>query len=288
MTKFFVAYQPLFDLILINSVIAFGQAFVLRAGIFSLAIAPLAAIGAYVAAVLTQRYGAPMPVGLVAASLAGLVVSSILAIPLSRLRGVFQAIATIAFMQIVISLTLYAEEWTGGAMGLNGIPKLVTTGTLVVATLLVAYLYHAVGSSGIGRAFQLAREDETVAVALGVNVARYHALAFALSGAVVGLGGGLLAYNTYSLAAEQFGFGFLVTALAAVIVGGQGSTFGPFLGAALLTALPELMRPLADQRLVLNGILLMVVMILLPDGLVDSTLAALRRRRQNARLRHGG
>jgi branched-chain amino acid transport system permease protein len=275
----FISYEPLLDLILINSCIAFSQAFVLRAGIFSLAIAPLASIGAYVAAVLTLRYNVPMWQGLLAATAAGSLTSGILAIPLSRLRGVFQAIATIAFMQIVISLTLYAEEWTGGAMGLNGIPKLASTGTLLVMLMAVAYLYHAVGISGLGRVFQLTREDETVAVALGINVARYHALAFAISGAVAGLGGGLLAYNTYSLSPEQFGFGFLVAALAAVVVGGQRLTFGPILGAALLTVLPELIRPLADQRLILNGLLLMAVMILLPDGIVDTLAEKYRVRR---------
>jgi branched-chain amino acid transport system permease protein len=284
-SNFFVSYQPFLDLILINTCIAFAQAFVLRAGVFSLAIAPLAAIGAYVAAIFAQQWGGAAWQGLILATIAGTAVSSILAIPLGRLRGVFQAIATIAFMQIVISLALYSEGWTGGAMGLNGIPKLVTTELLVLIVAAIAYLYHAVSKSGLGRAFQLVREDETVAVSLGVNVVWYHMLAYALSGAIAGLSGGLLAYNTYSISPEQFGFGFLVAALASVVVGGQGSTFGPILGAAILTILPEAIRPLADQRLILNGILLMAVMILLPNGIVDTAIEKTRRRRVDATAR---
>lgn len=279
MISVFAAYQPLLDLMLINMCIAFAQAFVLRAGVFSLSIAPLAAIGAYAAAIATTRHGAPWWEGVAIAVVLSMLVSVVLAIPLGRLRGVFQAIATIAFMQIVISLTLYAEPWTGGAMGLDGIPKLVSTGLLAPMVVAVAYLYSAIGRSGIGRAFDLAREDETVAVSLGINVVGYHMLAFAMSGAVAGLSGALLAYNTYSVSAEQFGFGFLVAALASVVVGGQRSTFGPILGAAILTALPEIIRPVSDQRLVLNGVLLMVVMIMLPRGIVDTVLDKRRARR---------
>jgi branched-chain amino acid transport system permease protein len=173
-------------------------------------------------------------------------------------------------MQIVISLCLYAEALTGGAMGLNGIPKLVSNWQLVLAVAVVAYIYHQSGRSGLGRAFDVMREDEAVAAAIGIDVGKHHAIAFALSGAIAGFAGALIAYDTYSLSAQQFGFSFLVAALASVIVGGQRSTAGPIFGASLLTVLPELIRPLADQRLVLNGVILMVVMVFLPNGVVDT------------------
>ena len=136
--------------------------------------------------------------------------------------------------------------------------------------VLVATLMTVINRSGIGRAFDALRQDETVAVSLGISVSKYHALAFVLSGAVGGAGGGLFALNTYSIHAEQFGFPLLVSSLAAVVLGGRTSVFGPIVGAMLLAVLPELARPLADERLLVYGVILVVIIIYLPRGIVDT------------------
>jgi branched-chain amino acid transport system permease protein len=281
--QFFSIYQSLIDIVLINCCLAFSQYVVLRAGVFSLATSGIASIGAYTAAILTMRHGMPDWLGILAGTFLGMLTSIVLSIPLARLRGVFQAIATISFMQIVMSVTLYADGLTGGAIGIYGIPKLVSTGTLIIVVAALIWLLSLINASSIGRAFDVIREDETVAVSLGVSIVKYHTIAFALSGAIAGLAGALLTYNTRAIDPQQFGFSLMVTALAMVVMGGRVSVWGPVVGASVLTLLPELIRAFADQRSVTYGALLMIVIIYLPDGIVDTLKARWLRLSQKER-----
>jgi len=275
-------YQSILNIVLLNCGLALSQFVVLRAGVFSVATPALASIGAYTAGILTVRYGAGAAVGLIAAALAGIAVALVLSVPLARLRGVFQAIATVAFAQIVLSLSLYATELTGGANGLNGIPRLVDTPGLLVWIVAAVYVLACLSRSRTGFAFDAIRQDETVAVTLGISAVRYHTLAFALSGAIAGITGGLMAYHNRSVAPEEFGFGMLVTVLAYVVLGGRRSVLGPLVGAAILSLLPEIARPLADNRLIVHGAVLMLVITYLPHGIVDTLMIAYRRKATGA------
>lgn len=270
MTELFAAYRPLIDLILISIGFAYSQYVVLRAGSFSVGTAGFAALGAYAAAIANLRLGMPLWSCIAAGMLIGSLAAAVLSIPLARLRGVFQAIATLAFVQIVIALNLYAEPLTGGASGINNIPKLIDTSILIAVLAIEVYLLHCLSSLGMGRAFDALRQDETVAVSLGISVSRYHTAAFAISGALAGLNGSLLAFNSYTLIPEQFGFGFLVASIASVVLGGAVSILGPIVGTVVLTTLPEFARAVADQRFLLNGAVLMLVMVYLPHGIVDT------------------
>jgi len=266
------AFLPLAELAMIQCLLALSQYTVLRAGVFSVATAGYACLGAYSAAVLVTQYGVSPYMGIAAAALVGLIAGIVLSIPLALLRGTFQAIATTAFGEVVCAMALYAEPITQGAMGINGIPKVVGPLGLLVALVLVTILIVTISRSGIGRAFDAIRQDETVAVSLGVNVRKYHAFAFAISGTIGGLAGALLAFNTYSIVPEQFGYIMVVPVLAAVVLGGRVSVAGPIIGATILTILPELARPLAAQRFFLQGGILIFVMVYLPDGIVDTVL----------------
>jgi branched-chain amino acid transport system permease protein len=279
MIDFFIAYRTLFDIFLLHTGYALGQYIVLRAGVFSVANAGLTAIGAYLAAGLTTKLGVHPYLSLVAATLAGTAVALLLSWPLARLRGVYQAISTLAFVQVVLSLNIYAESITGGAMGMNNIPKVVGTWTLLIAVAAVVYLMLAISATRLGRAFDAVRQDEAVAVSLGVSVRWTQSVAFAISGAVCGLFGGLEAFHGYALEPNQFGFPFLVAALSYVVLGGRRSVLGPIVGAAFLVALPEISRPLAEYRMLVYGMLLMLVIAYLPRGLVDTGLEALHKRR---------
>jgi branched-chain amino acid transport system permease protein len=277
MNNLLLAYQPLFDLFLLSCGLALSQYVVLRAGVFSIATVGIASLGAYTATILTMRYGLGLVVTLPAATLVGLAAGVALSVPLARLRGPYQAIATLAFVQIVASIALYAEDLTGGAMGINNIPKTVGTWSLLIAVGGIAYFMLAISSTGIGRAFDAVRQDETVAGALGVSPAYYHALAFAISGAIAGLFGALQSAYLYTVEPNQFGFQLLTTTLAAVILGGRQSVAGPIVGAAIMAGLPEIARPLTDNRLLLNGLLLMFMIAHLPHGIVDGLLMKWRR-----------
>jgi branched-chain amino acid transport system permease protein len=284
MTGALAGYQSILNLVLLNCGLALSQFVVLRAGVFSVATPALASIGAYAAGIAALSFGAGAATGLLAATAAGTLTGLLLSLPLARLRGVFQAIATVALVQIVLSLALYATDITGGANGLNGIPRMIGTPELLLFIAGVVYLLGSLGRSRIGHAFDAIRQDETVAVTLGISAVAHQALAFGLSGAIAGLTGGLMAYHNRSVVPEEFGFSMLVTVLAYVVLGGRRSVLGPLVGAAILTLLPEVARPLADNRLIVHGAVLMLVIAYLPHGIVD-TLQIARRRRITAAAR---
>ena len=279
MMQFLLSNQPIFDFFLLALGFAYSQQIVLRCGVFSLATAAFAALGAYASALLLTRFGMPAYVDIAAALLIGALAGWLVSIPLAHLRGVYQAIATLGLVEVIVSLALYAEPLTGGAIGLNSLPKLVGTPTLLVAVLATGYLVHAISGSGLGRSFDALRQDEMVASSLGVSSRKNHALAFVLSGAIGGLFGGLQALYSYSVQPNQFGFAFMVASLTAIILGGRRSLLGPAIGAAILTLLPELARPLDEYRPLVNGVILILVVVFLPQGAGDTLFAALRQRR---------
>ena len=283
MSQFIAGYLPLFDLYLLHLGLAFSQYIVLRAGVFSLATAAFAGIGAYTAGIFAVKLGMHPVLGLAAGTLTGMGAALFLSIPLARLRGVYQAIATVAFIQIVVSLNIFSEGLTGGAMGLNGIPKTVGTGVLIVAAAAATYLVWAIEKGRLGRAFNAIRQDEAVAASLGISITWHQALAFAISGALAGLFGGLEAYHSYALDPNQLGFHLLITVLSYVILGGRNSVIGPLIGTAILIILPELARPLAENRMIIYGIMLIIVINYLPKGIADTAIDSFRARRLKRR-----
>jgi branched-chain amino acid transport system permease protein len=279
MINFFYTYQSLFDHILVYSLLAMSQYVVLRAGVFSLGTAGFAALGAYGTALLITKGGWSPVAAIAAGALLGAAMSAVLAFPLSRLRGVFQAVATLAFVQIVLSGTQNWVSLTNGALGVNGIPKVASTPVLLAVVAVVVFLLVAMGRYSVGRAMDVIREDETVAVSLGISVPYYHRIAFILSGLLAGLGGALQATSSYAITPNEFGFSMLVAALAMVVLGGRTTVWGALIGATILTSLPELFRVFADYRNVVQGILLMLVIVYLPRGVADTALGKLRDRR---------
>jgi branched-chain amino acid transport system permease protein len=278
MINFIQTYRPLFDLFLINAGFALSQYIVLRAGVFSIATVGIVAIGAYVAGISMTTIGLSIWMAAPAAALAGLSVGLLLSIPLARLRGPYQAIATLAFVQIVASIALFAEDLTGGATGLYNIPRQVSTLGLLGCLLVCIYVLWSLGRSRVGRIFDALRQDEAVAGCFGVSISFHHTLAFALSGMIAGLFGALQAGYIYSIAPQQYGFGLLAIVLAAVILGGRRSVSGPLIGAAIMTFLPELGRPFAEYRLLLVGALLVVVVVFMPRGISEGLSSLLRRK----------
>ena len=276
MIEFLASYGSLADLILFNSLLAFSQYIVLRAGLFSLGTAAFAALGAYAAALCVTKAGLPASAGLAAALAIGTVAGAMVALPLSRLRGVFQALATLALVQIVLSAAINATSITNGSIGINSIPKSVGTSVLLGTVLVVVLLLRALGANSVGRAFDVIREDETVAVTLGISVHKHHMIAFILSGAIAGLPGGLHALNSYSITPGVFGFQMLVNVLAMVVLGGSMTVWGALCGAIILSLLPELFRVFSDYRMVMHGLLLGLVIIFLPRGVADTLIVKWR------------
>jgi branched-chain amino acid transport system permease protein len=224
-------------------------------------------IGAYTASILTMNYGWPFPAAIAAGMAAPALVAFVIGKPTLRLSGVYLAMATLAFGEVVRLVVIRAEGLTGGALGLNGIPQLTQWWHVLLAVVLVLAFLARLRRSKIGRAFEAIKEDETAAGLMGIDVNGHKMLAFALGAAIAGLAGVLNAHLTFFIGPQEFGFDRGVEILTMTILGGINSLFGPVLGALIITLLPELLRSFKDYRAVANGLILVVIVLFLPKGL---------------------
>jgi branched-chain amino acid transport system permease protein len=138
---------------------------------------------------------------------------------------------------------------------------------------------YAITRSRIGRAFDAIRQNEAVAASLGVSIVRHQALAFVIAGALAGVYGSLEAFHSYTLVPSQFGFPALIAILSYVVFGGRNTILGPIVGTAILILLPEIVRPLADARMLVYGLLLIATINFLPRGIADTLIERARARR---------
>lgn len=270
MGELFTTYNAVIVFIGINGILAFSTYAVLIAGQLSLAQAAFASIAAFGSALLTINAGLPFPLVVVAGASMGAVAAAVLGLPTLRLRGVFLAIATLGFGEMVRIVALNLTV-TGGAQGLRGIPKVVGIWQVYLALALCAWFFARLRSTRLGLGLAALREDELAARAMGVDTVGYKLFAFVVSGAMAGLSGVLFAHFTRFIAPAQFGFERAVEALLYAIVGGISSWVGPILGAGFLTFLPELQRQIGVEagwlRPFINGLILLVVILFLPGGL---------------------
>lgn len=284
MTDFFQIYGFLFVMMAQQALLAMSLYYPLTAGQLSLATPGFYALGGYVAAIMgTNDMFAPLrefmgwtiyPLEWLIAILASALLAVVVGIPALRLRGIYLALATIAFVEILRVLSLNLTI-TGGAIGIFGIPQIFENrfeyiwlfGPLLVVMLLFSYRLER---TRVGRAFHAIREDELAADAMGIHATYYKVLAFVISAVLAGLVGAMSApfINTWN--ARQGTFDASIACLAYVLVGGSRSIYGPVLGAILLSALPEVLRPLQDSRLIINGLVLVVVSVYLPRGIAGA------------------
>jgi branched-chain amino acid transport system permease protein len=239
------------------------------AGMHSFGHAAYFGVGAYAAALLVLRAGASSEVALLLAPFVSALVAAPIAWFAVRLSGVYLAMATLGFGEVVRVLILNTEDWTGGALGLNGIPQLTQWWHVALAVLLTLFVLARMRRSKVGRAFEAIKEDETAAGLMGINVAGTKLLAFVLGAAIAGLAGALNAHLTFFIGPNEFGFDRGVEILTMTILGGTNGLTGPVLGSLILSLLPELLRAFKDFRLVVNGVILMVIVLFLPKGISD-------------------
>lgn len=267
--NFWSVYSNLVLSLGINGLLALSIWLTLACGMLALANAAFMGIGAYTASILTLTYGLPFPVAIAAGMAAPALVAFIIGKPTLRLSGVYLAMATLAFGEVVRIAVLNVESLTGGALGLNGIPQSTQWWHVALGLVLVLLMLWRVRRSKVGRAFEAIKEDETAAGLMGIDVAGHKMLAFVLGGAVAGLAGTLNAHLTFFIAPGEYGFNRAVDILTMAILGGIGSLTGPVLGATILTLLPEMLRGLGAFRLVVNGFILVLIVLFLPKGIWD-------------------
>jgi branched-chain amino acid transport system permease protein len=263
----FWTYQGLIYAIGINGLLALSMYAVLAVGQLSLAQAGFMAIGAYSSALLTVKLGTPFPLVLLAAMAIPALAALVIFTPTLRLSGVYLALATIGFGE-VLRIFLVNAEITGGALGLSGIPERADA-TIIYAALALALLgFTLVTRSRHGRAMEAIRQDEIAAGIMGIPLPAYKLAALIVSAMLAGLAGALNAHVSAFIGPNDYGFDAAVTILSFALLGGIGSPFGPVLGALILTLLPEILRPLHDFRLVVNGLIIVLAVLFMPRGLL--------------------
>ena len=260
-------YQNLVYALGVNGLLALSMYVVLAIGQLSMGQAAFMGLGAYSSALMTLKLGWPfwavLPLSVVTPVLFALAIGG----PTLRLSGVYLAIATIGLGEVLRAVYLNIDLF-GGALGLSGIPERAGVG-LIYGTLGAALVaLWLVGRSGIGRAMEAMREDETAAQVMGVPVARYRMAALVTSAALAGLAGALSAHVSSFIGPNEFGFEPAVTILSYVLLGGVGTPLAPVLGAWVLTLLPEVLRGFADARGIVNGLIIVVAVLFLPNGLL--------------------
>jgi branched-chain amino acid transport system permease protein len=275
------------------------------AGQLSLASPGFYALGGYIAAVLATRV-LPSAAGyssipsllleMVLAALAAGLLAIVVGVPALRLRGIYFALATIAFVEILRVLSLNLEI-TGGAVGIFGVPQPFATqlGYLwIVAPLLLAGMAFMwrLERTRAGRALVALREDELAADAMGVNPTYYKTLAFTMGAMLAGVVGAISAHFLNTWNARQGTFDASVSLLAFVLIGGSRTFVGPVVGGLVLTALPEVLRAMADVaglpawlarflkegRLIIFGTLIALGSVFFPRGLITPEILPGHRR----------
>jgi branched-chain amino acid transport system permease protein len=257
------------------------------AGILNLGYAAFFAIGAYTLALLTapephgimMDFWVALPIGVALSVVFGV----LLCIPVLRTRGDYLAIVTLGFGEIIRILAKSdALTWfTAGPKGVRDIggPSLLGVNLnnefyfmymIILGILLVALISRRLQQSRVGRAWMAMREDEDVAQGMGVHTLKYKILAFAIGAAFAGLGGAIFASRNKFVGPEDFTLLVSINVLCLVIIGGMGSIPGVVLGALVLKGLPEVLRELDDYRFLAFGMLLIVMMIIRPEGLWPS------------------
>jgi branched-chain amino acid transport system permease protein len=262
-------------------------------GQFSIGHAGFMAVGAYVSAALSVYVGAgwiaalagalPLPLArslyfpapLVAGGLAAAVAGLVVGIPALRLRGDYLAIATLGFGEI-IRIAILNVDAVGGARGFSiaspahpGVDLRYESigaiyGVALLSLLVIARLVYATG----GLAFRAVREDETAAESIGVATTRVKVEAFVVSSFFAGVAGALFAHSEGYVHTNSFSFLRSFEIVVFVVLGGLGSLSGAVLAAAALTAAPELLRGVGEWRMILYSVLLIVMMLVRPEGLL--------------------
>jgi branched-chain amino acid transport system permease protein len=263
---FYAKHSRLIDQIGVNAILALSLSVSLQAGQLALAQAAFMGIAAYVSTILAVNAHWPLFATIAVAVLASTVVAALLAYPVRRLRGVFLAIATIGFGEIV-RVVANNLSITGGAEGISSIPNDATTPVIYGALVLVGLTLFVLSRTKFALAVALVREDEYAARGVGVDVGTIRTLSLALGGAIAGLGGALYAHASFFITPTDFGFQRMEQILVWCVVGGVTSPLGALLGATVLSILPEAIRFLADYREITNGVILLAVILFAPGGL---------------------
>ena len=290
-------YLQVVMFMIINAILGISLYFTLSSGQLSLGAAGFMGIGAYVAALLSLKADVPIIIAIIIGGLVAALAAVIIGLPTTRLKGLYLAIATLGFGEVVRVIILNMDV-TNGALGLSGIPSipqkltsflysvdfdgmdvqaaanLLTILILLIVLILIIAFCVRIGNSRIGRAFAAIKADDHAAELMGINVVYYKMLSFVVGAFMAGVGGGLYAHITNFINPTDFGYHIVEQILLDPVFGCPDVVCGSLLGSFVLTLLPEVLRFLSDYRDIIYGLLLVVLMAFRPNGILTESLTA--------------
>ena len=259
-------------LLAINCIAALGVSlFTGFTGIFTLGHAGYMAIGAYTTAILTVEYGVHFIPAIIAGGLLAMVFAYLIGIPTLKLVGDYYTIASLGLGE---AIRLIIENWEGVTRGARGYPGIdaYTTMPVALAFLLImgVAMFFLVNSS-YGRAFKACRDDYVAASLLGFNTARFRVFSLAISGFYCGVSGALLGGFMSFIQPVMFDMAKSTELISVVVFGGLGSMSGCLIGTTILTLVTEVFRPISQYRMLVYGLVLVLVMVLRPEGIMGTS-----------------
>jgi branched-chain amino acid transport system permease protein len=250
----------------INILLAWSVYVVLMAGSLSFANGAFMALGAYISGVLTVKFGWHLLLAAPTAALATAVLAVLVALPALRTRGVYLILVTIG-IALCLRAILESIDYVGGVRGMSG---LVGTEPWHVAVLLalVGIGLYLTSRSPLQRILDAVREDESVARALGINTVFVKTAMFGVGSAIAAIAGAFYGHHMIFVRPESFDIMVSIYIVLYVILGGTNNLWGPVLGAGIMTLLPEVLRETADWRAMLFGVMVVVMLLVRPEGLL--------------------
>lgn len=236
------------------------------------------ALGGFIAARLVLSYNVDTVAAIFISVIVVSAVSVIFGYALMRLSGVFFCFGTMALMQIGSSIFDNFRPLSGGPDGIYGIPKLAVFGfefdsltkwfyLLCGVCLLCAFLVNRIKKTSIGRGLACVRDNNIAANTLGINVYSTKVIVFVISAAFSALAGALLAFHNGTISPSLFTLTTSTNYLLMAIIGGVTSPLGTFFGTALVTMMPEWLRPMKEYLILINGVLIIILMVFMPAGI---------------------
>lgn len=290
----------------INVIAAYSFFAPFKTGQVSIGQAGFMAIGGYASAVMTQKFGVPFIVAIPAAGLLAGIIGVIIGFPALRIKGVYLLLLTLGFSEIIQVIVL-SWDYVGGAQGYRNIPfNSYTLVSVFGVIVLLVFFFARLERSSLGRAMDSIHQDETASEVMGIDVVRIKLFGFGIGAAIAGIAGALFAHQLTYIDSMTFNLMMSVEILTFVVIGGGSTFWGPLVGALALSLLPEFLRTLREwleltpvewtnffplnrvydflhefldfenaKRLIVYGLILIVMMIVRPDGLL--TRDSLRR-----------
>ncbi len=236
-------------------------------GMFSMGQASFMCVGAYIAGILATRTAIPFVIVLLLAVLGGMLFAFFVGMPIMKLRRDYVALITLLFGEAVVAVLNTFSQVTGGAQGINRIPRMINLYSGFLILVIVVYLVLNFKNSKLGRQCIAVKNDEISAASMGINVTRTKMIAFVFAGGLTALSGAMLAFATSYIDPNSFGSAKSIEWISIVFIGGINSLTGSVAMAAIFSVMTEMLRTASNLRTMIQCLIILVVINFMPNGL---------------------